>query len=141
MLFRSIPFLFLFFSSQSPRCPACRLAHIPNLIETRPCLVFRTHIRADSPHFHCPGCVQASLCLYNQDVRPCNDCGCLFPCRAGLIHCFTCRDRRTVIHTPAIFAPSDIVTQTPTIIIPSNTVTQTPTIFTPSNTASFKDHR
>lgn len=86
------------------RCPACWLAHILNLIKTRRCLVSRTPILADLPHFYCSGYVQALLCLYNQDMHLYHDCGGLFPSHAGIIYCFVCRDRRrTVLQMPVIF--------------------------------------
>jgi hypothetical protein len=92
---------------RSPRCLAYGLACLPDIIQMRPCLVCRTPIPADSPHLHCLHCVQASQRIYNQDVRPCHDCGSLIPSRPGIICCFVCRNRGgTVVQMPTISSSS-----------------------------------
>lgn len=87
---------------EPPRCPACRLASLPPLVETRTCLGCRVPIPALSYNLRCALCqTRPSSQPLLLDVRPCYDCGTPFHARTGVIRCFDCRSRRsTVVQAP-----------------------------------------
>lgn len=86
---------------EPPRCPTCRLASLPPLVETRPCLGYCVPIPADSYDLHCGHCRTQPAPRPLPDSRPCYDCGTPFPARPRVIRCFDCRSRRsTVIQAP-----------------------------------------
>ena len=84
-----------------PRCPACRLARLPPVVETRPCLRCYVPIPAHSSNIRCAGCEVAPP--LTPSYSPCYDCRNPFPARAGVMRCLDCRSRRsTTVQPPAV---------------------------------------
>lgn len=80
---------------EPPRCPACRLASLPPLVETRLCLSCYVPIPALSHDLRCALCqTRLSFQPVLIDTRPCYDCGTSFPARTGVMRCFDYRSRR-----------------------------------------------
>lgn len=65
-----------------PRCPACRLAHLPALLETRPCLAYPTLLPTSS---------SGRLCRCQRTHFSCYNYGNIFPACPGVSRCFRCR--------------------------------------------------
>jgi DNA-directed RNA polymerase subunit RPC12/RpoP len=82
---------------EPPRCPACRLAYLPPLVETRPCLGCSVPIPVNSQDLHCGHCRTRPSPQPLLNNRPCYDCGTPFLARTRIIRCFDCRSRRSTI--------------------------------------------
>jgi hypothetical protein len=99
---------------QSLRCPACRLARLPLVPETRPCLRCYVPIPADLPNVRCMRCeaTRSSSHLYSL----CYDCQALFPTQPSVMRCIDCRSRRSnVVQRPVEFSHTYGISFDPTI--------------------------
>lgn len=79
----------------------CRLASLPPLFQSRPCLGCSVPIPANSHDLHCGHCRTQPPPRPLFVSRPCYDCGTHFPAPSRVIRCFDCRSRRsTIIQAP-----------------------------------------
>lgn len=89
------------------RCSACRLARLPDPVDTRPCTQCSIPIRATSIYIRCEVCRQATRLnaplngSRPLDLRSCWQCHNLFAPRTGVGRCFKCRSRMKNIVQPA----------------------------------------